>query len=44
MESVEDATEAREGLAKADRGGERLFENVVEAEDQGAASAGDIGV
>jgi hypothetical protein len=45
IESVVDATEDREVLLpKTDLGGARVPENVVEAADQGVASAGDMGV
>jgi len=45
MESVVDAIEDREVLLpKADLGGARLPEKVVDAADQGVAKAGEMGV
>lgn len=45
MESVVDATDDREELlAKADLGGARLPEKVVDAADHGVARAGEMGV
>jgi hypothetical protein len=45
IESVVDAIDDREVLLpKADLGGARVPENVVEAADHGVASAGEMGV